>query len=354
MKYNNILLHLNIVSKTTEFFNKKAIYWIFFLSFLFIPFTIFSCNKEDPNTPTLPEKPGKNNLKLPFDNSGINTFVASAKSSFKRNKPDENIKTYLVPYTEKIVNNFKENLSDKIKENKTETFKLSFSTDLNKNYSFPDPPMFLDFNTDGKVDLAIIPEEFFGPSEGYGFYKPVNGKWTTLFEGAGKLIYTSSCNNYVYMLYAIDVIANYEPYVYVFIRGSRSNGSVITNTFFVPPLTSVPQNLKISPVVFNANISLRMDPSLLSPDPNKEEIKELRFIQHNIIAKYDTKSNGYILNSKGIWHFVCLSPSTLKTSSLCHGMTPCIWNETEKLVKYPASHKPWICAWTEVRTEDNK
>lgn len=352
MKHNNN--YKNKTSKPIKFFIRKSSPWIIFSGLLFFVFATYSCKKEDQKSPTLPEKPVTNKPRLSVDNSGIDIFVASAQLSFKRMNPLNNIKPFLVPYNDKIVSNFKDNLSEKIKETKTETFKLSFSTYLTKKYSFPDPPMFLDFNTDGKIDLTIIPEEFFGPSEGYGFYKAENGKWTTLFDGAGKLIYTSSCSNYVYMLYAIDVIANYEPNVYVFIRGSRSNGSVVTNTFFIPPLTTVPQNLKISAAAFNENISLRMDPSLNSPDMNKEEIKELRFIQSNIIAKYDIKSKGYILNSKRTWHFVCMNPSTLKTSSLCHGMTSCIWNETEKLATYPVSNKPWICAWTEVRTEGNK
>jgi len=231
-------------------------------------------------------------------------------------------------------------------------FSNEWSSENGDYYSFCG----LDFDEDGKADLFLLPQVFFGPSPGLAIYGYQKGAITYLLSISGDIVFFKKQGKDFVLQYAAMLIENTETEILqTIVYRAKSKSCYLDSKIYYATQTQIPAKLNPA-ILFKTidSVTVRYDKKLNDSIYTEEDYNnyELGFgtktIRGNVVAVYPKNASGYILAEDKDYAFVVFKPeSNFLASSLRHGMENFHFEDSE--LTYEPNPKPYICGWVEKR-----
>jgi hypothetical protein len=214
----------------------------------------------------------------------------------------------------------------------------------------------LDFNADGKADLFLIPEVFFGPSPGLVIYGYQKGKIVLFSNIAGDIVSFKKRGDDIILQYGAILIEQTETEILqTIIYNAKAKSCSLDSKIYYATQTKFPEKLG-KPRLFKTidSVALRYDKTLNDTIYTEEQYNDYELnmgsktLRGNVVAVYPKNAKAYLLAEDKDYAFVAFLPeSSFLALSLRHGMEY-FYFEDDKLIDEPKP-KPYILGWVEKR-----
>jgi hypothetical protein len=183
---------------------------------------------------------------------------------------------------------------------------------------------FLDVDGDHRVDLALVEQTFYGPSQGFAIFVRDPDGFRLAFADPGTFVGFEPVGDHVVLRFEIEVLAGGEPRV---IRAldyaPRRRAWTAEPTSFVALQGDVPVIVPAGDLQLAAATHLRLAPIIddTATPPGDDDFEKTKTLRGNVLADYGAGARGVVLAARGDWLFVALAADPAPTqTSLQHGL----------------------------------
>ncbi|MCU0444747.1 MAG: caleosin family protein [Microscillaceae bacterium] len=209
-------------------------------------------------------------------------------------------------------------------------------------------PVF-DFNTDGKADMLIFPEGYFGPSMGYKIYAREGDKFKYVFDNSGNFVEVKAGKNKTRLRFSVTQIEPSETQIsQTIIFDHLQNQCTAQPKLYYATQTKIPPQLA-NPLAVSLlqTTELRFSPTIDNTPRDTTNIYDTltTVLRGNVVAEYRAGVRAYLLAKEGDWAFVAFAPDTPPAqSSLKHGLDSGYYDEKGNFI--PQNRiKPYLAGW---------
>jgi hypothetical protein len=215
-------------------------------------------------------------------------------------------------------------------------------------------PIF-DFNRDGKVDMIIFPQVYFGPSLGYKMYARQGNKFEYVFDNSGNFSEVKVGKNQTILRFQVMIIESSETEIsQTIIFDHLRNQCTAQPKLYYATQTKLPKQLTTPILVSLKQASeLRFSPQINNtPLDTTETVFDTltRVLKGNIVAEYRANDQAYQLATEGEWALVAFLPRNppIRTS-LRHGLDDSYYDDKGNLIQ-KSRIQPYLVGWVRKKT----
>jgi hypothetical protein len=186
-------------------------------------------------------------------------------------------------------------------------------------------PVF-DFNQDGKPEMLIFPEGYFGPSYGYKIYARRGDKFQYIFDNSGNFSEVKAGKTQTILRFKVSLMEASETQISQTIVFDHLRNQCTTQPkLYYATQTQLPKQLSLPILVqLRQSTELRASPQINDHSLDTTQITFdtlTRVLRGNVVAEYRAGDQAYQLATLGEWVLVAFLPKNPPIrSSLHHGL----------------------------------